>query len=67
MPKPIVDKLQHEISNIYADPVIFQKLDKAGLFPTDSKSSTEFSNFIGSEKVRWGEVIKEHGGAKLLN
>jgi tripartite-type tricarboxylate transporter receptor subunit TctC len=66
-PKPIVDKLQHEIANIYADPVIFQKLDKAGLFPTDSKSAAEFDDFIRSEKVRWGEVIKEHGGAKLLN
>jgi tripartite-type tricarboxylate transporter receptor subunit TctC len=67
MPAALVDKLQHEITSIYADPVIFAKLDKAGLFPTSSKSPAEFDGFIRSEKVRWGTVINEHGGAKLLN
>jgi tripartite-type tricarboxylate transporter receptor subunit TctC len=67
MPQPIIDKLQREIASIYADPVIFQRLDKAGLFPTSSKSPSEFDSFIRTEKVRWGAVIKEHGGSKLLN
>ena len=67
-PAPVVEKLQREIAAIYADPVIFAKLDKAGLFPTGSKSPAEFDAFIRSEQVRWGNVIKESGGiGKLSN
>ena len=65
-PSRIVDKLQHEIASIYADPVIFAKLDKAGLFPTGSKSPAEFDAFIRSEKVRWGTVIKSGTATKTL-
>jgi tripartite-type tricarboxylate transporter receptor subunit TctC len=67
LPADIVDKLQHEIASIYADPVVYGRLDQAGLFPTSSKSPAEFDAFIRSEQVRWGKVIQEHGGAKLLN
>jgi tripartite-type tricarboxylate transporter receptor subunit TctC len=66
-PTPIVDKLQREVAAIYADPAVFARLDKAGLFPTSSKSPAEFDAFIRSEQVRWGKVIKESNLGKLSN
>jgi tripartite-type tricarboxylate transporter receptor subunit TctC len=66
-PEPVVDKLQREIASIYADPILFEKLDKAGLFPTNSTSPSEFDAFVRAEQMRWGKVIKENGDDKLLN
>jgi tripartite-type tricarboxylate transporter receptor subunit TctC len=64
-PASIVDKLQREVAAAYADPVLMEKLQKAGLFPV-STTPAAFSDFIRSETARWSAFLKENGaGLKL--
>jgi tripartite-type tricarboxylate transporter receptor subunit TctC len=64
-PASIVDKLQREVAAAYADPVLMEKLQKAGLFPV-STTAAAFSDFIRSETARWSAFLKESGaGLKL--
>jgi tripartite-type tricarboxylate transporter receptor subunit TctC len=64
-PKPIVDKLQHEVARIYADPTTAANLAKAGLFP-ESNTPEDFDAFIRSEGGRWSKVIKSGIANKIL-
>jgi tripartite-type tricarboxylate transporter receptor subunit TctC len=59
-PRGIVDKIQHEVVKMYADPVIADKLEKSGI---SSASSTpeEFAAFVRKELDRWSQVFKDSG------
>jgi len=57
-PNTILDKLYQEIASIYADPVMADKLENAGLFPVSS-APAEFKSFIAQETGRWSKVIKD--------
>jgi tripartite-type tricarboxylate transporter receptor subunit TctC len=59
-PRSIVDKIQREIVKMYADPVIAEKLEKAGI-STASSSPEEFDAFVRKELDRWGQVFKDSG------
>jgi tripartite-type tricarboxylate transporter receptor subunit TctC len=59
-PREIVDKIQREIVNIYADPAIADKLEKSGI-STATSTPEEFEAFVRKELVRWGQVFKESG------
>jgi tripartite-type tricarboxylate transporter receptor subunit TctC len=59
-PRSIVDKIQREIVKMYADPVIAEKLEKAGI-NTASSSPEEFDAFVRKELDRWGQVFKDSG------
>jgi tripartite-type tricarboxylate transporter receptor subunit TctC len=59
-PRGIVDKVQHEIVKMYADPVIADKLEKSGI-STASSTPEEFKAFIRKELDRWGQVFKDSG------
>jgi tripartite-type tricarboxylate transporter receptor subunit TctC len=63
-PTAIVDKLQHAVAAIYAEPTMQQRLEKAGLFPVSSTAS-ELAAFIRSETERWSKVIRDSGGLRL--
>ena len=65
-PKPIRDKLQHEVAAIYADPQMAARLDKAGLSPA-TDTPEELDAFIRSETARWGKLIKSGVADKILN
>jgi tripartite-type tricarboxylate transporter receptor subunit TctC len=56
----IVDKLQREVVRIYADPVVADRLEKAGIFPVTT-TPAEFDAFFRSEAERWTRVYKESG------
>ena len=47
-PRSIVDKIQREIVKMYADPVIAEKLEKAGI-STASSTPEEFDAFVRKE------------------
>jgi tripartite-type tricarboxylate transporter receptor subunit TctC len=59
-PRAIVDKIQSEVAKMYADPVIHDKLEKAGINPVAS-TPDEFDAFFRQEAVRWKKVFDESG------
>jgi tripartite-type tricarboxylate transporter receptor subunit TctC len=59
-PRAIVDKVQREVVNIYADPVIGEKLEKSGI-STVSSTPEEFEAFVRKELDRWNRVFKDSG------
>jgi tripartite-type tricarboxylate transporter receptor subunit TctC len=60
LPRGIVDKIQGEVTKMYADPVLYDKLEKAGINPVAS-TPEEFEAFYRKEAVRWEKVLKESG------
>ena len=56
-PRGIVDKIQREIVKMYADPVIAEKLQNAGISAASS-SPEEFDAFVRKELDRWGQGIQ---------
>jgi tripartite-type tricarboxylate transporter receptor subunit TctC len=65
-PKPIVDKIAHEIERIYADPAMIEKLQKIGIFAINS-TPAEFEAFMRTETVRWSKVFEENKGLNLAD
>jgi tripartite-type tricarboxylate transporter receptor subunit TctC len=65
-PRAIVDKLQREVARIYADPVMIERLEKAGI-TTISSTPEEFETFIRTESERWSKVFKENSHLKLTD
>jgi tripartite-type tricarboxylate transporter receptor subunit TctC len=65
-PRAIVDKLQREIASIYADPIMMERLEKAGITPVNS-TTAEFETFIRTESERWSKVFKENSHLKLTD
>src|SRR5712672_1659821 len=59
-PRAIVDKVQREVVNMYADPVIAEKLEKSGISAVSS-TPEEFEAFVRKELDRWNRVFKDSG------
>src|SRR5262249_27199524 len=59
-PRAIVDKVQREVVNMYADPVIAEKLEKSGISAV-STTPEEFEAFVRKELDRWNRVFKDSG------
>lgn len=62
-PKPIVDKIQAEVSRAIQSPDMSENLRKLGIVPSGS-SVADTSAFLRSEAAKWGEVVKV-SGAKI--
>jgi tripartite-type tricarboxylate transporter receptor subunit TctC len=56
-PKPIVDKLQQEISAIVKSPDIAARLLDLGIVP-EGDSSADFTKYVKSEVAKWKNVIE---------
>jgi tripartite-type tricarboxylate transporter receptor subunit TctC len=59
-PPAIVAKIQQEVAKMYADPVVYDKLEKSGINPVSS-TPEEFDAFFRKEAVRWEKAFKESG------
>ncbi len=59
-PQPIIDKIRDEVVKMYADPVIADRLEKAGI-STVTSTPAEMDAFVRKETARWGQVIKDSG------
>ena len=64
IPPAIVDKISRKVAAIYADPVLKERLENAGIPPV-SATPAEFDAFVRSETERWSKVFKENGNLKL--
>jgi tripartite-type tricarboxylate transporter receptor subunit TctC len=59
-PRAVVDKIQQEVAQMYADPVLYERLQKAGINAVAS-TPEEFDAFFRKEAVRWDKALKESG------
>lgn len=59
-PKPIVDKLQTEISRILKLPDVAKRLSDIGLDPVGS-TAEELAAYQRSEIIKWAKVVKDSG------
>ena len=59
-PKVVVDKLNRQIVEAIADPVIMGKFKDLGALPTAS-TPADLQQFISSEIVKWREVLAKTG------
>jgi tripartite-type tricarboxylate transporter receptor subunit TctC len=59
-PRAIVERLQHEVVRAYSDPVVADRLEKAGIFPVTT-TPEEFDKFFRNEAVHWTKAYKESG------
>jgi tripartite-type tricarboxylate transporter receptor subunit TctC len=59
-PRTVIDAIQREVVEIYSDPAVLDRLDKAGINPVTS-TPAEFDAFFRSEAVRWRKVFDDSG------
>ena len=60
-PQPIVDKLSDAIARSLADPLVFKRMQEAGVDPTPGMSPAKTAAFIKVELEKWGAIIKATG------
>jgi tripartite-type tricarboxylate transporter receptor subunit TctC len=59
-PRPVIDKLQKKVAEIYGNRAIYDRLIAAGLNPVSS-TPEEFDTFFRKEAVRWAKAFKDSG------
>jgi tripartite-type tricarboxylate transporter receptor subunit TctC len=59
-PRAIVERLQREVVRAYQDPVVADRLEKAGIFPVTT-TPEEFDKYFRSEAEHWTKAYKESG------
>jgi len=59
-PPAIVQKIHQDVVRAYADPVVADRLEKAGIFATTT-TPVEFDAFFRSEAARWTRIYRESG------
>jgi tripartite-type tricarboxylate transporter receptor subunit TctC len=60
-PRPIVDKLHAELVGAVAEPEFRDQIINGGMLPMDNPSVEELQDFVKSEIVRWGAVVRRAG------
>jgi tripartite-type tricarboxylate transporter receptor subunit TctC len=60
-PQPIVDRLSEAINKALDDPVVFKRLQEAGIDPTPGSTPKQASAFIRAELAKWAPIIKASG------
>jgi tripartite-type tricarboxylate transporter receptor subunit TctC len=59
-PKPIVDKIQAEVTRILKSPDVAKRLSDLGLEPVGS-TSDELATYQRAEIQKWSKVVKDSG------
>jgi len=60
-PKPVLDKLNSEITAVLALPEVRDQILKYGFLPLQNRSVDELKVFVKSEIARWGKVVQDAG------
>ncbi|HYL89242.1 MAG TPA: tripartite tricarboxylate transporter substrate binding protein, partial [Burkholderiales bacterium] len=60
-PAPIVAVLSDAIHKALADPVIFKRLEDAGVDPTPDSTPEKLGEFMKTELAKWAPIIKASG------
>jgi tripartite-type tricarboxylate transporter receptor subunit TctC len=59
-PRAVIDKIQHEVTGMYADPALYARLQQAGINAVSS-TPEEFEAFMRKEAARWEKAFRESG------
>lgn len=59
-PPAIIEEIHREVVNIYRDPAVSERLEKAGITAVTS-TPAEFDVFFRKEAVRWAKVFRDSG------
>jgi tripartite-type tricarboxylate transporter receptor subunit TctC len=60
-PQPIIDRLHAEMARIMRDPAMQEKIAALGLIPNDSPSVEGMRDYIQTEQLKWGTMVKQLG------
>jgi tripartite-type tricarboxylate transporter receptor subunit TctC len=60
-PRPIIEKLNHELTAILSAPDTKEQIIKFGFLPIPNQSVEGLQSFVKSEIGRWGKVVREAG------
>lgn len=60
-PRPIVERLNRELTDILAQADTKEQVVKFGFLPVANRSIGELQNFVKIETERWGKVVREAG------
>jgi tripartite-type tricarboxylate transporter receptor subunit TctC len=60
-PRPILDKLNAELTAVLAMPETKEQILKYGFLPLQNRSVDELKDFVKSEIARWGKVVHVAG------
>jgi tripartite-type tricarboxylate transporter receptor subunit TctC len=64
-PAAVVDRLYGELRSVMGDPDLRQEFVRLGVVPINSPSPEELKQFVRSEIVRWGKIVRDAGLAGL--
>ncbi len=57
-PRPVVEKISREVATMFADPVVFKKLEASGITAVSS-TPDEFDAFFRKEAARWEAALRD--------
>jgi tripartite-type tricarboxylate transporter receptor subunit TctC len=60
-PRPIVDKLNAELTAVLAMPEVKEQILRFGFLPLQNRSVEELKAFVKQETTRWGDVVRKAG------
>jgi len=60
-PRPILDRLNTEITAVLAMPEVKEQTLKYGFLPLENRGIDELKEFVKSEIIRWGKVVRDAG------
>ncbi len=61
LPDPIVAKLHAEAQKIVASDAIKTRMRELGLVADGSMTPQQYSDFVGAENKKWGDIVKAAG------
>ncbi len=62
-PKPILQRLNKELTAIITEPTAAQDLTRRGFIPVAGDSPEKLTIFVKSEIDRWGKIVRQAGAA----
>ena len=60
-PRPILEKLNRELTAILAEPDTKAQIAKYGFLPVDNRSIEGLQDYVKAETIRWGKVVRDAG------
>jgi tripartite-type tricarboxylate transporter receptor subunit TctC len=60
-PRPVVELLNRELTTILVQPDTKEQVLKYGFIPVDNKPVAALQDYVKSETIRWGKVVKDAG------
>jgi tripartite-type tricarboxylate transporter receptor subunit TctC len=60
-PRPIVDRLNAELTAVLTQPDVKEQILKFGFLPLQNRSVDDLKDYVKSEIARWGKVVRDAG------